>query len=80
MRVCDLQSGIGQLAQAFTQFHNRWAELQPQWQDNTRRAFEEEHLAELPNHMKMLMNAASRLADTLDKAARECDDPERQME
>ena len=75
MKICDLQSGLGQLTQAVSQLNARWGELKPQWQDDTGREFEAQYLLEIPGHLKMLMNAASRLAESLDKVARECDEP-----
>ena len=74
MRICDLSSGVGQLTQALADLKERLAEINTQWNDATRQAFDQTHLAELPLRLQQTMGAAQRLADVLHKAERECGD------
>ena len=74
MRICDLQAGLGQLAQAHTQLCERWHEAQEHWRDEASRQFEETHLREIPARLQLLLAAAQRLAGVLEQAERECGD------
>jgi len=74
MKICDLNSGIGQLTQAFTEFKERLADVKTHWNDDTSRQFETAHLQEIPLHLQQMLMAAQRLAEVLEKAQRECDD------
>ena len=74
MRVCDLNTGLGQLAQAMSHLKDRWAEAKTHWQDEASRQFEKQYLAELPMRMQHVLQAAHRLAAVLEAAERELDD------
>lgn len=74
MKLCDLQSGSGQLAQAFSHLKESWSEAQTHWHDEASRAFEERHLREIPARLQLLTAAVQRLADALAQAERECED------
>lgn len=74
MKVCDLNTGLGQLSQAMSHLKDRWAEAKTHWQDEASRQFEKQYLAELPMRMQHLVQAAQRLATVLEAAERELDD------
>jgi uncharacterized protein YukE len=72
MRVCDLNSGVGQLTQAYSDLKDRWIEAKATWNDETSQAFQSEHLAELPDRLQQLLAAAQRLSSVVEKAEQEC--------
>jgi hypothetical protein len=74
MRVCDLNSGLGQLSNAFSQLRDRLAATKSEWDDATRKQFEEEHLNEIPGRMQLLVAAVQRLGEVLDRAEKDCSD------
>lgn len=74
MKVCDLNSGVGQLSQAFSQLKTRWLEAKAHWHDENAKQFEEKYLSEIPLEMQQLLGAVSRLAEVLEKAQKECED------
>jgi len=77
MSLCDLQTGLGQLAQAQSRLREQWTEAKTHWHDHSSRQFEEAHLREIPARLQLLVAAAQRLAAVLEQAERECGDPER---
>ena len=76
MKVCDLNSGVGQLSQAFSQLKTRWLEARKEWHDETSRQFEEKYLREIPQEFQQLFGAISQLSEVLEKAEKECGDQE----
>jgi hypothetical protein len=79
LRICDLNSGLGQLSQAFSQLKDRLASTRSQWDDATRKQFEQTHLNEVPARMQLLVAAVQRLSDVLEKAEKDCDDRPEQL-
>ena len=74
MKVCDLNSGMGQLTQSFSQLKDRLNEIKTHWNDDTLRQFEETYLAPIPGRMQLMVAGVQRLADAVMEAERECDD------
>ena len=74
MRICDLNSGVGQLTHAFTQLKERWAQTQAVWQDDASRDFEKTHLAAIPPRLQLTLAAVQRLAEVLAEVERELED------
>jgi hypothetical protein len=74
MRVCDLNTGLGQLSQAMSHLKDRWGEAKTHWQDEASRQFEKAYLAELPARMQHVVQAAQRLAAVLEAAEQELND------
>jgi len=74
MKVCDLNTGLGQLTHAFAELKDRWAETKDQWQDDVRRQFEQNHLQPIPSRLQLLVAAVQRLTETLELAEKELDD------
>lgn len=79
MRICDLNSGLGQLSHAFSQLKDRLADSKADWDDASRRQFEQNHLAEIPARMQLLVAAVQRLNEVLEKAEKDCDDRAEQL-
>jgi hypothetical protein len=76
MRICDLNSGVGQLTQAFSDLKDRWVESKQHWNDDVRCQFEQNQLNEIPTRLAQLLGAAQRLAEVLEKADKDCGDHE----
>jgi hypothetical protein len=74
MRICDLNSGVGQLTHAFSQLKERWAQTRSVWQDDAARDFEKTHLAQIPPRLQLALAAVQRLAEVLATVERELDD------
>ncbi len=76
MRVCDLHTGLGRLAEAFSDLKERWEEVKEVWKDDTRRHFEETHLKPISREIQQLITATQQLQQAVDGAVQECDDRE----
>ena len=74
MKVCDLNTGLGRLAEGFSQLKERLAEVKSHWNDDALRQFEQNHFPEIPARMQRMLAAVQRLADVVDRAERDCDD------
>ena len=74
MSICDLHSGQGQLAHAFSQLKDRLSEIKSDWNDATLQQFEATHLAPIPGRLQQLMSALQQLSETLAAAERDCED------
>jgi hypothetical protein len=74
MRVCDLTTGLGRLAEAFSDLKERWEEVREVWRDEACKQFEEQHLKPIPRHVQQLVTATQQLSQAVDGAVQECDD------
>jgi hypothetical protein len=74
MGVADLQSGLGQMTQAFAQLRDEWTAAAEHWNDDARRKFEEACLAPLPAHLKLVVTAANQLQAAIAAAEKELGD------
>jgi len=74
MTICDLQTGLGQIAHAASQLQAGWASAKTHWSDEASRNFEEAHLREIPARLQLLVAAVQRLATAVEQAERECQD------
>ncbi|MDX1945441.1 MAG: hypothetical protein SFU86_08530 [Pirellulaceae bacterium] len=74
MKICDLETGLGKLAQATSHLKERWQATQEHWRDDAARQFEKTHLGPLPARLQLLVAAAQRLSEVLREAERECSD------
>jgi hypothetical protein len=72
MIVGDLVSGAGKMAAAMKDLQMHWAQTREIWDDIAARRFEETYLVELEPLVRMTIDAVGRLAETLDRAQREC--------
>ncbi len=72
MIVGDLVSGAAKMAGALKDLQMHWEIAKEQWRDISAKRFEERHLAELEPLVRLTFDAISRLAETLDRAQREC--------
>lgn len=74
MSLCDLETGTGRIAQAFGRLKDRLKDVREQWTDDTLRRFEQDHLREIPNRLRLLLSAMEQLNGTLAQAERDCAD------
>ena len=74
MTICDLQTGLGQIAQAAKQLQTGVAAAKAHWNDEACRSFEEQHLREIPARLQQFAAAVQRLAAAVERAERECSD------
>ena len=74
MKICDLNTGLGRLAEGFSQFKERLAEVKSHWNDDALLQFEQNHLQEIPARMQRMLAAVQHLADVVERAERECED------
>jgi hypothetical protein len=75
MRICDLNSGLGQLSQAYGKLRERLAETREVWTDDAFRKFDQQRLNEIPARLQVLAAAVNRLSEILSEAERECGEP-----
>jgi len=76
MTICDLQTGLGQIAHAAAQLQTGVAAAKTQWSDEASRGFEEAHLREIPARLQQFAAAVQRLAAAIERAERDCGDEE----
>jgi hypothetical protein len=74
MKVCDLNTGLGQMAQALSHLKECWGQTQEHWRDDMARQFEQTHLHDVPIRLQRVAQAAQRLAAVIDAAERELGD------
>lgn len=74
MKICDLNTGLGQLTHAFSELKDRWAETKDHWHDQARKQFEDNHLLPIPSRLQLLVAAVHRLGEALEQAEKELDD------
>jgi uncharacterized protein YukE len=74
MRVCDLSSGASKLANALKQINLKWDAATETWNDGRAKAFHKENLEPLLPSVKETLDALGRLAEVLDRAARDVSD------
>lgn len=74
MKICDLNTGMGQLAQALSHLREQWVEAKTHWHDQASQEFEKTHLHDLPIRLQRVTQAAQRLATLLESAERELGD------
>ncbi len=71
MKVGDIHSGAVKLEQAMRTIMLRWEQTKTQWHDTASRHFEDKYLADLEPQVKVVVEAAARLAEVLDRAQQE---------
>ena len=73
-RVCDLNTGLGQLSQAFTELKESWAAAKDHWDDAASRHFEEQHLAPIVPRLTQVITSVQKLQEVVAEAVHELDD------
>jgi hypothetical protein len=71
MKVGDLHSGAVKLEQAMRALSMRWEQTKSLWRDPASKNIEDQYLADLEPQVKVVLEAAARLAEVLDKAQEE---------
>jgi len=74
MRVCDLNTGLGRLAMAFSDLKQRWGEVREVWHDSACQQFEKKHLQPIPQQLQQLIAATQQLSQAVEAAQKECDE------
>jgi len=74
MRVGDLSSGASKLANALKQLKIKWESASEEWQDGRAKAFHKDNVEPLTPAVKETLDALGRLAEVLDRAARDVSD------
>ena len=74
MRVGDLSSGASKLANAVKQMNLKWESTTDTWHDARAKAFHKDHVEPLLPAVKETLDALGRLAEVIDRAAREVGD------
>lgn len=75
MKVCDLNSGLGQLSQAYAKLKERLVETREVWQDDAFRQFDQQRLGEIPARLQRLTAAVNAFIEVIQEAERECGEP-----
>lgn len=76
MRHCDLISGLGRIKHAAAEMREAWLTAKSYWTDQVSRDFEKNHLQHLPAEIAQAVAAVQELADMLEQAERELEDPQ----
>ena len=74
MRFCDLNTGLGQLTEAFSHLREQLAEVKTHWNDDTSRQFQQTHLEPILPRIRLTINAIQHLTEVLSAAEKELDD------
>lgn len=75
MKICDLNSGLGQLSQAYAKVKERLVESREVWTDEAFHQFDRERLNEIPNRLQRLTAAVNAFIEVIQEAERECGEP-----
>jgi X-X-X-Leu-X-X-Gly heptad repeat protein len=71
MKVGDLSSGAAKLANALKQLNIKWQAATDTWRDGRALAFHKDNIDPLMPAVKETLDALGRLAEVLDRAARD---------
>ena len=71
MKVGDIHSGAVKLEQGMRALMLRWEQTKTVWRDTASKNFEGKYLADLEPQVKVIIEAAARLAEVLDRAQQE---------
>jgi hypothetical protein len=71
MKVGDIHSGAVKLEQAMRVLMLRWEQTKELWHDSASKNFEDRYLADLEPQVKVIVEAAARLTEVLDRAQQE---------
>jgi X-X-X-Leu-X-X-Gly heptad repeat protein len=71
MKVGDLSSGASKLANALKQLNIKWEGAKDTWHDARAKAFQKDNVEPLLPAVKETLDALGRLAEVLDRAARD---------
>lgn len=69
----SIHAGRAKLHENFKQLTRRWQQTQRDWHDPASRAFERKHLTPLEADVRAAATAMARMAETLQRARRDCD-------
>ena len=75
MTVCDLNSGTGRLLRATKKLKQQWTATQENWNDVTRKRFEETFLQPRAPEIQLAIAAIERFRDVMQEAEKDCSEP-----
>jgi hypothetical protein len=78
VRHCDLVTGLGRIQRAAADLKEQWLESRVQWDDKARRDFERNHLQTLAPQITLVAAAVHEMAEILERAEKELEDPQKQ--
>jgi hypothetical protein len=73
MKSCDLSTGPAKLELALKSLRLTLSVVDQRWNDETRRKFQENHLASIEPSVKRMLDAVGRMAEALAACERQCD-------
>ena len=73
MNIANFSGGIAKLHSATETLARDWETTKEFWNDETSRAFEENHLQPIFQQLKETVEATARLSEVLGQAQRECE-------
>jgi uncharacterized protein YukE len=73
VKSCDLSGGAAKLELALKSLRTTLSAVEAQWNDETHRKFQEEHLAPIDPKVKSMLDAVGRMAEAIAAAERDCD-------
>ena len=76
MRHCDLISGLGRIKHAAGEMREAWLTAKSYWTDQVSKDFEKNHLQQLPVEITQAVAAVQELAEMLEQAEKELEDPQ----
>ena len=72
MKSCDLSGGAAKLELALKSLRTTLSAVEAQWNDETHRKFQEEHLAPIDPKVRGMFDAIGRMAEAIAAAERDC--------
>ena len=72
MKSCDLSGGAAKLELALKSLRTTLSAVEAQWNDETHRKFQEEHLAPIEPAVRRMFDDISRIAEVIAAAERDC--------
>jgi len=76
VRHCDLISGLGRIKHAAGEMREAWLTAKSYWTDQVSKDFEKNHLQQLPVEITQAVAAVQELAEMLEQAEKELEDPQ----
>ena len=73
MRQCDLVTGASRIRHALENLETVWTEISDEWDDAVSRRFRELHLEPMVPHVKLALDAISRMSLLMDEVERDCE-------
>jgi hypothetical protein len=73
VKSCDLNSGAAKLELALKTLRITLSSVEKQWNDETHRKFQENHLASIEPSVRNMFDAIARMSEVIAAAERDCE-------